>query len=118
MSLLMTSLRTAAAMTVAVLVCTSLNPVKAGDSTSKEHVVEIRNLEFTPKELVVEPGDTITWVNYDFVPHTVTADDESWDSGLIEAKGQWQTVVKADMHETYFCRYHPSMTARLRIVSQ
>ncbi|MEQ9618657.1 MAG: plastocyanin/azurin family copper-binding protein [Deltaproteobacteria bacterium] len=111
----MTSLRTVAVIAAAVLVCASLNPVEAGDSTSKEHVVEIRNLEFTPKELSVAPGDTITWVNYDFVPHTVTADDESWDSGLIKAEGQWQTVVKADMHEAYFCSFHPSMTAALRI---
>ena len=113
----MTSLRAATVIAIAVLVCTSLIPVKAGDSASKAHVVEIRNLEFTPKELAVAPGDTVTWINYDFVPHTVTADNQSWDSGLIEAGGQWQTVVKADMHQTYFCRFHPSMTAKLRIIS-
>ena len=116
MSLLLTSLRTAIVLTVAVLICGSLIPVMAGDSESKEHVVEIRNLEFTPKELTVAPGDTITWINYDFIPHTVTADDESWDSGLIKAEGQWQTVVQADMLTTYFCRFHPSMTARLSFV--
>jgi len=107
---------TATVIAVAVLECITLNSVKADDPQSKQHVVEIRNLEFTPKELAVAPGDTITWVNYDLVPHTVTADDESWDSGLVGSQGQWQTVVQADMHTTYFCRYHPSMTARLRIV--
>ena len=116
MSLLLTSLRTVAVIAVTVLVCSSLTPVMAGDSESKEHVVEIRNLEFTPKELAVAPGDTITWINYDFVPHTVTADDESWDSGLIKAEGQWQTVVQADMLTTYFCRFHPTMKARLSFV--
>ena len=101
---------------VAVLEGFTFNSVKADGSKSKQHVVEIRDLEFTPKELVVTPGDTITWINYDIVPHTVTADDESWDSGLVNAQGQWQIVVKADMNATYFCRYHPSMTAGLRIV--
>ena len=57
---------------VAILICTTLSPVKAGDALNQRHVVEIRNLEFTPKELTV--GDTITWINYDLVPHTVTAD--------------------------------------------
>jgi len=62
---------------VAILICTTLSPIKAGtsDALNQRHVVEIRNLEFTPKELVVATGDTITWINYDLVPHTVTADD-------------------------------------------
>jgi len=78
---------------VAILICTTLSPVKAGDTLNQRHVVEIRNLEFTSKELTVAPGDTITWINYDLVSHTVTADNESWDSGLIGAQGQWETVV-------------------------
>ena len=109
---------TATVIAVVVLVGTTLNPVNAGDPQSKKHVVEIRNLEFTPKELAVAPGDTITWINYDLVPHTVTADDESWDSGLINANGQWQTVVQKDMLSTYFCQFHPNMKAQISIVQQ
>ena len=116
MRIVLTSLWTATAITVAALLGATSNPVKADDSLSQRHVVEIRNLEFTPKELALAPGDTITWINYDLIPHTVTADDESWDSGLIGVQEQWQTVVEADMYAAYFCRYHPSMTARLRIV--
>ena len=78
-------------------------------------MVEIRNLEFIPNELVVAPGDTITWINYDIVPHTVTADDKSWDSGLIKANGQWEIVVIKDMLPSYFCQYHPTMKANLSI---
>lgn len=117
--LIILSLRTVAVISaVTVLVFISLQSVKSDDSMSKEHIVEIRNLEFIPKELVVAPGDTIIWINHDIIPHTVTAGDESWDSDLVEAEGQWQTIVKANMHETYFCRYHPSMKAKLRIVSR
>ena len=111
----LTLLLTATVMTVAVHFGTTFTPVQAGDSLSKQHLVEIRNLEFTPKELVVAPGDTITWVNYDLVPHTVTADNESWDSGLISAQEKWQIVVQEDMYPTYFCQYHPIMKAQLRI---
>jgi len=114
--IVLTSLWTTTVIAVVVLELTTLNPVKAGEPQNKRHVVEIRNLEFIPKELKAAPGDTITWINYDLVPHTVTADDESWDSGLIGAQGQWQTVVKGDMHATYLCRYHPYMTGRLQII--
>ncbi len=110
-----TSLRTVVAVAAAVLIFSSICPAIAEDAAPQEHIVEIRNLTFIPPELTVAPGDTITWVNYDFVPHTVTADDESWDSGLIEANGKWQTVVTANMYKTYFCRYHPNMKAGLNI---
>lgn len=115
MSLLITSLRTAGVVAFAVLIFSSLTPTLSADTTVKEHVVEIRNLEFSPKELAVAPGDTITWINYDIIPHTVTAVDESWDSDLIKAEGKWQTVVTADMDENYFCRFHPNMKATLSI---
>ena len=116
MHIVLTSFWTATVIAVAVLVGTTLPPVTAADPPSQRHVVEIRDLEFTPKELVAAPGDTITWINYDLVPHTVTANDDSWDSGFVGAQKQWQTVIETDMYASYFCRYHPSMTARLRIV--
>jgi plastocyanin len=105
-------------ITVAVLMASQFNLILADDKSIQSHVIEIRNLEFTPKELTVAPGDTITWVNYDLVPHTVTADDESWDSDLLGSKEQWQTVIKENMYESYYCRYHPSMTAHIRIIKR
>jgi len=107
--ILFTIFWTAAFLAVAVLGI--FDTVEAGEPQSQQHVVEIRNLQFVPKELEVKPGDTITWINYDLVP-----DDESWDSGLINANAQWQTVVKVDMFASYFCRFHPTMKAQLDIV--
>lgn len=109
----------ATAIAVAVLALAPLSSdVQSTGSIARRHVVEIRDLEFTPKELAVSPGDTIIWVNHDLVAHTVTADDMSWDSGLVPSRGQWRTVVLARMNPLYYCRYHPSMTARLRIVGR
>ena len=119
MRIVITSLLwTVTVIAVVVLVCTTMNQVSAGNPQTKKHVVEIRNLEFTPKKLVVAPGDTILWKNFDLFPHTVTADDKSWDSGTIESNGQWQTVVKKDMLTTYFCQFHPNMKAQISIVQQ
>lgn len=106
----------AAVIAVAVLVLFLMPGPHPAGSAPRHHVVEIRGLEFTPKELAVSPGDTVTWVNHDLVAHTVTANDESWNSGLVPARVQWQRVVSADMNPSYFCRYHPSMTGRLRIL--
>lgn len=115
--------RSAAALSAAALSTAMLTVIVAFAFPAEElskvitqsHIVHIRNLEFSPRALDVEPGDTVTWINEDLVPHTVTADDESWNSELIEANGQWQTVVKEGLRDTYFCRFHPSMKGRLNI---
>ena len=108
-------IRTAAVFTVvALFFALIIFNVDAGQM-NREHIVEIKNLAYTPSVITVLPGDSITWINHDFIPHTVTADDESWDSRLIEAKGKWRMVVKDNTYEKYFCRYHPNMKAEIII---
>ena len=81
-------------------------------------VVEIENFEFRPATPDVKPGDVIVWVNRDIVPHTVSAKDGSWDSGLIKSGGSWETVVDGDISRTYFCKFHPAMAASLEIAGE
>lgn len=81
-------------------------------------VVEIEDFEYRPATPDVKPGDVIVWVNRDIVPHTVSAKDRSWDSGLITSGGSWEMVVDDDAFRTYFCKFHPSMAASLEIASE
>ena len=110
-----TSFGTAAALAVAVLLGIASSPIVAGESSTQSHTVQIHNLRFSPSELVVAPGDTVVWVNKDLIPHTITADDRSWDSARLNQNDRWDIVVHEGMRGTYFCRYHPSMTGRLVI---
>ena len=112
---LLTSIWTAAAIAAAVLTGIVPNPTKAGETTSKTHIVQIHRFQFSPSELVVATGDTVIWINNDLVPHTVTADGQSWDSDRLDSGVRWEVVVHDGMSEAYFCLYHPSMKARLRI---
>ena len=89
------------------------NPAASGQRI----VVEIQKFKFAPKISTLKAGDTIVWVNRDIVAHTATAKDKSWDSGLIKPGDEWRMVVRDDTSLVYFCRYHPSMTARLDIGS-
>ena len=109
------SLGTAAALAVAVLLGGMSSPMAAGEPLTRSHSVQIRNLRFSPGELVVAPGDTVVWVNKDLIPHTITADDRSWDSERLNQNDRWEIVVHEGMRGTYFCLYHPSMTGRLII---
>ena len=103
-------------MAAAVLAGVMSVPTRADEPSGRQHAIEIRKFQFSPGELVVAPGDSVIWINDDLVPHTITADDGSWDSDRIDSGVQWQIVIDEEMSGTYFCRYHPSMTGRFRIV--
>ena len=106
----------AAAIAAAAFI--GLIPLSMGatETGGQRHVIEIRKFEYRPQELEVAPGDTVVWINYDLIPHTATAEDANWDSETIEAKKEWQIVVREGMSELYLCLFHPTMRGRLKIV--
>jgi plastocyanin len=82
---------------------------------TKTEAVAMRDLTFTPGNLQVPVGATVTFTNYDAVPHTATARDGSWDTGLLN-KGESKAITfdKAGDYE-YYCTVHPNMVARLTV---
>jgi plastocyanin/uncharacterized membrane protein len=77
----------------------------------QSHTVVIRQMHFEPADLAAQPGDTILWKNEDIFSHTVTANDGSFDSGLIAPGATWQTTFKSAV--AYHCRPHPNMSAQI-----
>lgn len=85
------------------------------DGASRNHRVDIRELVFQPRDLVVAPGDTVTWVNDDIVAHTVTTAGPGWDSGQLSRGETFVRVVESSGELRYLCRYHPTMTGTLTV---
>ena len=79
------------------------------------HEVSIRDFAFEPGNLTVKPGDQIRFTNHDLAPHTATASDGSWDTGTLEQGQSATLMVTADWSPSYFCAFHPAMTATLLI---
>lgn len=77
------------------------------------HTVEIRDMKFHPDELRVRPGDTIVWINRDFIPHTATAPDSAWTSPPLARDERWSMIAPAADAGDYLCAFHPVMEARL-----
>ena len=77
--------------------------------SGEDHAVQIKGFAFAPRTITVKVGDTVTWTNEDSARHTATADDGSFDTGLL-AKGQSGSVT-FDTPGTYmyFCTPHPNM---------
>lgn len=80
--------------------------VSAGGDTVR---IVMRNLAYQTTEVTVTPGMTVVWVNEDPVQHTVTADDGSFDSGLIEPQQSWARTFDRAGTLTYHCTPHPFM---------
>ena len=71
-------------------------------------VVNMQNLAFVPLELHITPGQVVTWTNSDGFQHTVTADDGSYDSGLIDAGGTFSQEFDTPGTYQYYCQPHGS----------
>ena len=104
-------------LAVAALVATAAFhlPIKARAAADVPVVIEIKGFEYGRENPAIAVGDVVIWRNLDIVPHSVTAVNDSWDSGLIAAGGRWRTVVTEAMVRDYYCRFHPTMTASLEI---
>ncbi len=89
----------------------SQNPTGAGPSANAQ--VIMKGIRFQPAELTVHPGETVEFRNEDIVAHTVTADDGSFDSGLIQPGSSWKMTVQKAGTVAYHCTPHPNMKATL-----
>lgn len=78
--------------------------------------IHISNFVFTPADLKVAPGTTVTWVNDDDIPHTVVSDDKtSFRSRVLDTGDSFSFTFKAAGSFGYFCSIHPHMTGRVTV---
>ena len=77
--------------------------------------VSIQDFFFDPADAAVEPGTSIVWVNQGQEPHTVTADDGSFDSGVLNPGDSFMVTFLGSGTLTYHCEIHPSMVGSVTV---
>src|SRR5215204_4844998 len=77
--------------------------------------VNIGDNFFDPPQSAVEPGSTITWTNNGDEPHTVTADDGSFDSGMLNPGDSYTVAFDGQGTVTYHCAIHPEMRGSVTV---
>ena len=87
-----------------------------GGAAPTPDTIMIKNFAYEPATLTVAPGATITVINQDSAPHTVTAGDKSFDSGTITG-GQRGTITAPAKpgSYSYICTIHQYMTGTLMV---
>jgi len=68
------------------------------------------NRAFTPDNLEIAVGTTVTWMNTDSVAHTSTSNASGWDSGIISPGRQFSFTYPTSGTFPYHCAIHPGMT--------
>ncbi len=68
--------------------------------------VKLVNFKFTPAQLTVKVGTTVVWTSEDNAPHTVTADDGSFDSGNMKKGDSFKFTFTKAGNFPYYCAYH------------
>ena len=75
----------------------------------------VENFNFTPADITVARGTTVTWTNNDDVEHTVTASDSSFGSKALETGDTFSFTFTQPGTYSYFCSIHPFMTGRVTV---
>jgi plastocyanin len=78
------------------------------------HTIVIDKMKFGPVPAGIRSGDTIIWVNRDFLKHTATARDKSFNLEL-PPRTSGKTVIRHSGTIAFYCIYHPGMTGSLSV---
>ena len=100
----------AGALATAVIVVT-LGLGAGGAAAQESAAVSIVDFAFQPASVEIATGGTVTWTNTGQAPHTVTADDGSFDSGTLSPGATFSQTFATAGTFTYHCNIHPQMTA-------
>jgi len=79
--------------------------------------VSIQDFFFSPANITVQPGTSVTWVNNGQAPHTVTATDPegAFDSGTLQPGESFSFTFKQPGTYAYYCTIHPFMKGTVTV---
>ena len=81
---------------------------------AEELQVTIDNFTFTPAELNLKVGDSVTWTNHDDIPHTIVSAGK-FRSKALDTDDSFTFTFTAAGDYRYFCSLHPHMTGMIKV---
>ena len=94
-------------------------PQKTAESTTKVGAkVSIANFTFTPAEITIAPGESVTWTNDDGAPHGLEYADGAKGTDLLLPGASFSRQFDRSGTYDYNCSVHPYMTGRVVVRAQ
>ncbi len=95
--------------------------IVTGAAAASGSAVSIKDFAYSPTTLTVHVGDTVTWSNMEdsssHVPHTATAADRSWNTGVIQPGSAGSVTFRTAGTFAYLCTIHPDMTGTIVVLA-
>jgi len=117
-------IRTALALATVTALLLGAAPATVGTAPSENFITTV-NFQYVPPEVVIETGDSLTYVNADVAVHDVrSVATDVWGDPLfssrIIAQGQSAPVERVESlgpgDYDFFCTVHPEMEGVLRVI--
>jgi len=93
----------------------SMAPGASSAPAASGEQVTISDFKFAPETVTVSAGTTVTWTNADSTQHTATADDGSFDSGVLAQNATYSETFDTPGTYTYHCTIHPNMVGTVTV---
>jgi len=78
--------------------------------------VTMEMVKYSPVAIEIKTGDTVTWVNNDLTPHTVTSESGGeLNSGSIEPGASWSHTFAQAGAFSYYCTFHTEMKGSVTV---
>jgi plastocyanin len=96
-----------------IVLAATLVLLRTSLGNAEEAKVAIDNFAFTPAELTVKPGTTVTFENHDDIPHLVVAVDGTYRSKALDTNDKFSIAFDKPGDYAYFCGLHPHMKGKI-----
>jgi plastocyanin len=103
------------AIPVVVLCLLGAAAAAAADAPTRD--VTMPGKAFDPPHITVLTGTAVTWRNGDSGNHTVTADNDAFDSGYVAPGGSYSFTFAKEGHYAYHCVIHKFMKGTVDVFS-
>ena len=99
-----------ALLALALLAAPIASPAHAADA-----MIVMKNFDFSPMDVTVTAGSTVTWKNMDGEPHTVVSADGLFRSSALDQDDSYSFKFDKPGVYKYICSIHPKMRATVTV---
>ena len=101
-----------------ILVLASLSAAAAigtGDALASGQLVQIGNFAFSPQNVTVVVGTTVTFRNNDDMVHTIVAENGSFRSKALDTGDEYSFTFDKPGDYAFVCGLHPFMHGKITV---